>query len=304
LATSIIPKRFLNPYLVLAIGLLATSTAAIFIRLAQEENLNSMVIAAGRMIVASLILTPGVLGRYRAELRQLDGRDWLLCLFGGAILAVHFAAWISSLEYTSVVASVVLVTTNPLFVALLSYPLLGEKVNRMVIGGILLAFVGGVIVALSGDAGDPPTRPDALLGNGLAVIGAIAAASYFIIGRRVRARLSVIPYIWLVYSAAAFFLALVVLGTGESFTGYSTAGYVWLIALGLVPQLIGHSAFNYALGYLPAAYVSLIVLGEPIGSGILAFFLLGEIPAALALLGLAIILTGIAIASRQSPQTE
>lgn len=299
MTTYLIPQRFRNPYLILAIGLLATSTAAIFIRLAQEENLTSMVIAAGRMMVASLILTPSALGRYRDELRQLAWEDWIWCLGGGVILAIHFAAWISSLEYTSVVASVVLVTTNPLFVAVLSYPLLGEKVNRGVIVGIVIAFVGGCIVAFSGDAGDPPTRPDALLGNGLAVIGAMAAAGYFMVGRRVRARLSIIPYIWLVYSAAAVILIGVVLMNGDAFTGYSAAGYLWLVALGVVPQLIGHSSFNYALGYLPAAYVSLIVLGEPIGSGILAFLFLGETPTALALAGSAVILVGIFIASRQ-----
>ncbi|MFP4323049.1 MAG: DMT family transporter [Anaerolineales bacterium] len=295
-----------NPIAVLVIGLFAVSTAAIFIRLAQQEGVSSLEISGARLLIAALVLTPWVLRRHLPELRRLSAAELGLCALAGAVLSGHFAAWISSLEYTSVTASVVLVTTNPLFVALLSVPLLGEHVSRPVLLGILLAFLGSVIVALSGDAGNPPTRPDALLGNGLAVLGAVAAALYFIIGRRLRAKLSIFVYIWLVYSAAAVCM-LVVLGLqGAPVAQHSALGYVWLLALGLIPQLIGHSAFNYALGYLPAAFVSLVVLGEPIGSTILAVLVLGEVPSLPVLLGAAVILTGIAIGSRQpraKPQT-
>lgn len=297
------PPRW-NPYVVMALGLLAVSTAAILIRLAQEEGMPSLVIAAGRMLVALVVLTPFTWRAYQHELRGLSRKELGLCLLGGAFLGVHFAAWISSLEYTSVVASVVLVTTNPLFVALLSYPLLGEKVSRPVLFGIGLAFIGGILVALSGDAGDPPTRPEPLLGNGLAVIGAIAAAAYFLVGRRIRAKLSLIPYIWLVYGSSAIFLLGVAILRGESFGGYAPIAYVWLLAMGLIPQLIGHSAFNYALGYLPAAFVSLVVLGEPVGSGILAFIFLGETPQPVALLGALIILGGLFLASYQRQETS
>lgn len=293
-----------HPYLALFLGLFAMATAAIFIRLAQGEGIPSLAIAAGRMLVALTVLTPVALGRYAHELRRLSGLDYLLCAVGGVFLALHFAAWISSLEYTSVVASAVLVTTNPLFVILLSFPLLGERVNRTVVYGILLAFVGGVIVALSGDAGDPPTRAAPLLGNGLAVIGAICAAVYFIVGRRVRPKLSIIPYIWLVYGIAAICLTVAMTIQGQSLFGWSAMGYVWLVAMGLIPQLLGHSSFNYALGYLPAAFVSLVVLGEPIGSTLLAMAFLGEIPAFLSLVGSVIILLGIAVASRQQPAPE
>jgi drug/metabolite transporter (DMT)-like permease len=292
-----------NPYIVLFIGLCAVSAAAIFIRVAQEENMPSLVIAAGRMSVAALVLTPITLWRYRPELGQLSKRDVLLCILSGVVLGLHFATWISSLEYTSVVASVVLVTTNPLFVALLSFPLLGEKVSRPIVLGIILAFVGGTIVAVSGDAGDPPTRAEPLLGNALAVAGAICAAVYFIIGRRVRARLSIVPYIWLVYGVAAGTLLAMALLRGQSFAGYSTVGYLCLLALGLIPQLVGHSAYNYALGYLPAALVSLTALGESIGSTVLALIFLDEVPELLSVVGSAIILTGIMVASRAPKAT-
>lgn len=290
-----------TPHLALLLGVIAVSFAAIFIRVSQEEGVPSLVIAAGRLIIASLILTPIALTRYPQELRQLERRDLLFCLLSGAVLAVHFATWISSLEFTSVVASVVLVTTNPLFVALLSLPLLGERVSRPVAIGIVLAFIGGVIVAISGDAGDPPTRSAPLLGNALAIMGALAASIYLLIGRRVRGKLSLIPYIWLVYGTGALVLATVVLLSNLSFFGYSTLGYLGIVAMAIFPQLLGHSSFNYALGHLPAAFVSLVILVEPIGSAILAIIFLGEVPGELVIVGAAFILVGVGVATRRNP---
>jgi len=287
----------------MAVGVFAVSTAAIFTRLAQGEALPSLLIAAARMIVAALVLTPLALLRYRAELRALSRAELGWCVAAALALVVHFAAWITSLEYTSVVASVVLVTTNPLFVALLSFPMLGERVPRVVWVGILLAFVGGVIVALSGDAGDPPTRSAPLLGNVLALVGAVGASVYLMIGRRLRVRMAVVTYAWVVYSMAALGLLALALLNGEKLGGYSTLGYAWLLMLGLVPQLIGHSSFNYALGFLPAAFVSVVILGEPVGSGILAVFVLNEYPTPLALVGSVIVLAGIYIATRKPVST-
>lgn len=282
-------------YGMLFVGILAVSSAAILIRGAQAENIPSLVIATGRLLIASLILTPFALGSYPHELKNLTWQDIGLCILSGAFLGAHFATWITSLEYTSVVASVVLVTTNPLFVALLSFPLLGERVQRRTFFGILIAFVGSVLVALSDDAGEAPTRSAPMLGNALAVAGAIAIAFYLIIGRRIRAKLSVIPYIWLVYGTAA--LAMLPVFLFESPTGYSVSGYLAVVALGIFPQLIGHSSFNYALGHFPAAYVSLMALAEPIGSALLAILFLGEMPALVAGIGSLIILIGVGYAN-------
>lgn len=287
-----------QPYAALALGLLAVSSAAILIRLAQDDGAPSLVLAAARLSVAALVLTPFALGRQRAELRALRPSDLRWAMVSGVMLGVHFATWISSLEYTAVVNSVTIVTTNPLWVALLSPFVLGEKLNRWVLLGLALALCGGVMVGLSGEAGDPPTRNDPWLGNLLALIGALVVAIYFMIGRSLRARLSVVTYAWLVYGAAAIVLVGAVLVAGQPVGGFPARVYVWMLLLGLVPQLVGHSSFNYALGYLPAAFVSLIVLGEPIGSGVLAILLLDEWPVALQLVGAALILSGIALASR------
>lgn len=288
------------PFLVLAIGLFAVSTAAIFIRLAQEGGAPSLVISAARLCVATVILTPIVLRRHRAELASISREDLVWALASGVVLGLHFASWITSLEYTAVVNSVTLVTTNSLWVALLAPFVLGEKLDRAVLVGLALAMGGGILVAYtSAEAGDPPTRHDPWLGNGLALMGAFMAAVYFVIGRRLRARLGVIVYIWVVYGIAAIVLVLAVLVSGQPVTGFSGQTYLWLLLMGLFPQLIGHSSFNYALGYFPAAYVSLIVLIEPVGSGFLAMIFLDEWPVVLQLVGATLILIGIAVASRE-----
>jgi len=290
-----------RPYAAMLIGVIAVSFAAIFIRLAQKESAPSLVLAAARLSVATLVLTPVVLRRHRAELRAVRRSDLLWAIVSGAVLGLHFATWITSLEYTAVVNSVTLVTTSPLWVALLAPLLLGERLSRATIIGLMLAIGGGVLVGVSASAGDPPTRHDPWLGNGLALVGAVAAAIYLIIGRRLRARWGLLVYIWLVYGVAALLLVAVVIVSGAQVSGLPGTVYLWMILLGLVPQLIGHSSFNYALGYLPAAYVSLVILGEPIGSGLLAMALLEEWPVPLQIAGSALILVGIGVASRERP---
>lgn len=289
------------PYAALVLGVFAVSTAAIFIRLAQSNEAPSLVLAAARMSVAALALTPVVLLRHRAELRRIAFDDLKWALVAGGALGVHFATWISSLEYTAVVNSVTIVTTAPLWVALASPLVLREAISRRTAVGITVALGGGLIVGLSGAAGAPPTRHDPLLGNGLALVGAWAAAVYFLLGRRLRARLSVTLYIWLVYSTAAILLVGVVAAAGQPVAGFGADTYLWMALLGLVPQLIGHSALNFALGYFPAAYVSLVVLGEPIGSGLLAILFLDEWPVPLQLGGTALVLIGIALATLERP---
>ena len=301
-------RPLVPPLLAIPVGILAVSTASIFIRFIQAEGVSSLVIAALRLTIACLILAPIALQRHRDELRILNKREIFLALLSGAFLAVHFATWITSLEYTTVASSVVFVSTSPLWVAILAPLTIKEPVSRVILIGMGLALVGGVIVGLSdsctfggGSIDCPPLSNffagKAFLGDALALAGAFAAAGYFLIGRRVREKVSLIPYIFLVYGMAAVILVIIMLAAGESPFGYSPQIYIWLILLALIPQLLGHSTFNWALGYLSAAYVSITLLGEPIGSAILAFFILDEVPSGLMLFGAILILIGILIAS-------
>jgi len=287
------------PLLGIVVGIAAVSSASILIRFAQREA-PSLVIATARLTLASLILAPLALTRYRAEYRQLTRADGWLAVFSGIFLALHFATWISSLEYTTVASSVVLVSASPLFVAIASWLFLREKAGRPVILGLGVALAGGVIVGLTDRGG---VMRNALLGDVLALGGALAVTGYWIIGRRLRARLSLVPYIAIVYGTAAVTLVLMTGVAQQTLVGYSPSVYLCFLLLALGPQLLGHSSFNWALAHLPATFVSVATLGEPIGSTILAYLILRETPTPLKIVGAALILVGIIIVSHKTAES-
>lgn len=301
------PRPRIPPAFALLIGILAVSTASIFIRYAQDYA-PSVVIAVYRLALATLVLAPFALTRHRAELRQLSTFDLFLALLAGIFLAIHFATWISSLEFTTVASSVVLVTTTPLWVALFAPLALREPLSRPVMVGLSIALLGGMVVGLSDTCSwsrshitcpsiQEMIKGKALLGDTLALMGAWMASGYLIIGRRLRARLSLISYIFVVYGMAALVLICIMLVTRQSAWGYPPHAFLWFALLALVPQLLGHSTFNWALRYLPAAYVAITLLGEPVGSTILAYILLEETPTYLKVIGAILILAGILVAS-------
>ena len=210
------PSRHTIP-LVLLGGILAVSTASIFIRFAQGEGVPSLVIAAARLTLASLVLAPYTLTRHRAELRGLSRRDLVLAILSGLFLAFHFAAWITSLQYTTVASSVVLVTTTPLWVAILSPLVLKEKVSRNTQVGMILALVGGIVVGVSDSCANLGGNfscifspglftGKAFLGDLLSLVGAWMATGYMLAGRKLRVKMTLIPYITLVYSTSAVIL--------------------------------------------------------------------------------------------------
>lgn len=299
-----------TPYLIVPVGILAVSTASLFIRFAQEYT-SSITIAAFRLGLAALILLPYAVIKHGRELRSLTPSDLKFAFLAGLILAVHFASWITSLEYTSVASSVVLVTTTPLWVSLMAPIFLKERTPRIAFLGMGIALLGGVIIAatdvciwqsggLQCQLNPGSTAVETLLGDFLALFGAIAAASYLMIGRHLRRKVSLTPYVFLVFSAAAIFLVIAMLildGIPPLFPGQV---YLWLILLAVVPQLLGHSIFNWSLKYLPTGYVAVNLLGEPVGSIILAYFFLDEVPPAVKIIGAILILAGIALASFRS----
>lgn len=307
-------KPAFPPKLILFFGILAVSTASIFIRLAQAEA-PSLVIAALRMGMAALLLAPVVFLHRRHELQHLSASDWRTLALSGFFLALHFAAWITSLEYTSIASSVVLVTTTPLWVAIASPLLLREKITRSLAIGLLLALAGGIITASAQNCGFARgsfscnfdgawLQGSSMIGNLLAWLGALFAASYLMVGKKMRSRVDMLVYIFVVYCAAAIFLLAGVLLKGDALTGYSTNFYFYALLLAVIPQLIGHSAYNWALGYLPATYVSISLLGEPIGTILLAFLLLRSTPGWLEIGGGLLILAGITLASLDRSQQQ
>lgn len=281
----------------LLIGVLAVSTASTFIRRAQE-TMPSLAVATWRLTSASLLLAPFALQRCRREWRALPRKAWLLTIVSGIFLALHFYAWITALSLTSVAAAVVLVTTSPLFVALISYIFFKERLSLAMLLGMLVAFVGSGVIAW-GDLSDAASHY--VLGDLLALIGALMVAIYMLIGRRVRAKLSLLGYIFPVYGVAALTLLLLSLLSGMPLGGYPPESWLWIGLLALIPQILGHSSFNWALGHLSATYVALATLAEPLASTLLAWVVLGEPPTLFAVLGGGLILFGLLVSSLKRP---
>jgi len=275
--------------------MLAVSSAAILVSLARMEGVPALVIAALRMTVAAIVVVPIALLRCRQEVRALGAREILMALASGVLLALHFAFWIGSLDYTSVMSSVVFVSTNPLFVGLASVLILRERLGIATVAGILVAAIGGVVIGL-GDLGQ--SGGQSLKGDLLALLGAVSVSGYLLIGRRLRKCMSLMLYVGITYATAAVALLSVLVMTSARLTGYSSAGYLWVALLAAGPQLLGHSAYNWALKYVSATLVTVALLAEPVGATLLAIAVLGQVPSIVGLMGGVCILTGIVLAAR------
>lgn len=270
--------------LILFGGVAAISTSAVLIRLAVAEP---GVIAFYRLLFATIMLAPWAVKQSRQV--TLGKKDFLAALAGGTFLALHFLFWMTSLEQTSVASSVVLVTTQPLWVFLLSVCFLQEKPTRAMWAGLALALAGSMVVVFTQAEGGQSR----LAGNLLAVAGAIMMASYFLVGRRLRRRLPLALYSALVYGSSSIVLALFILVRGVRPWGYEPTTWLIFASLAFIPTILGHNSLNWALKYLPATMVSVVILGEPLGASILAALILHEVPAALEVLGSLLTLGGI-----------
>lgn len=278
-------------YAVIFIGILSISLASILIKLCSAP---AMVIASYRLGVASLFFVSTCLVKRTNPLAAFTRRDLLLAMGSGLFLSLHFAAWITSLKYTSVANSVVLMATMPIFVGLGSLLFLKERWTRHLSFGMVLTIAGAVTMS----ANKLGAGQSSAIGNALALCGAIAGAGYYLLGRDLRARVNTIEYVTVVYAITAVILILLTTSFRFNFTNYGLKVFVLFFLLALVPQVIGHTSFNWALRHVSAATVSVLTLGEPIGAPILAFFILGEKITAIQLIGGMLILIGVALALR------
>lgn len=287
-------------FAVLGVALAAVSFAAIFIRWADAPG---VVVALYRMLVAAAVMAPLTRrGLRRTPFTRVGARTTLLA---GVMLALHFATWITSLTYTTVAASVSLAATAPLWVALLAWAFQRRPPSALTLLGALIAVAGAAVIgyadagaASGGAAGGRP-----LLGDGLALTGAAAAGAYLLLGRHAQAHgLGLQAYAGSAYAVAALVLAPLPLVVGAPYLGYPSATYLAVIALALVPQLVGHTGINYAAKHLDTTLVASALLLEPIGAGLLALLLFREQPAPLTVVGAAVLLVGVAVTSRAQAQ--
>lgn len=281
----------------LLVGVVAVSSAAVLIRLADAP---ALAIAFWRTLGGTVALAPLAWGAARRQ--PPPRRLWSRMVASGVLLALHFALWIGSLSYTTVASSVTLVTMSPLFVAFGAARFLGEAPSRRTWLGMATTMVGAVVIGL-GDLVDIELGVRALIGDLMALGGAVAVAGYLLIGRSARRQVPTSVYASVVYGTAALVLAAASLLAGAALGGYPAG--TWLALLGLVvgPQLLGHTVFNALLSTVTATLVSIVVLSEPVGATLLAWLALGETPAALFWVGAPLILAGVAIATtREVPE--
>jgi drug/metabolite transporter (DMT)-like permease len=274
----------------LCAGMAVIGFAPILVRWAAEAP--PMAVVAWRTAVAAAVIVPLTLMRAGPAVRALSGRDWLLSSVAGVFLGLHFSAWTISIYHTSVASASVLVTSSPLFIAVLGWIVLRDRLSPRTIGAIGAGMLGAAMIALADTTAG--NFPRAAYGNALALSAALLVAVYLLIGRAIRQRVDLLAYLLPAYLAAAAttWIAAAIDGTPLMQPLY-IIGLSALLALG--PQLVGHSAFNYAIRFVPAALVGLATLAEPVVGTLLAFLIFAETPPPLALMGGVVVLAAIAI---------
>lgn len=279
-------KPKIHPYIPIFIGVISVSLSAIFVKLANAE---AGVIAFYRMFFSVLIMAPLFFWKYSNEIKELRIRDWLFSSIAGIFLAFHFILWFESLNYTSVASSTVLVTLQPLFAFIGTYFFFKENITLKTIFAGVIAIAGSILISW----GDFKLSGTAFYGDMLALIACALVTAYFLFGQDVRKRLSLVTYTMLVYAVSTITLLIYVLIKGESFGPYSTMDWIWFILLAIVPNLFGHTLFNWSIKYVSTNVVSIAILFEPIGAAILALLIFKEYLIATQIIGGFIVIVGI-----------
>lgn len=288
-------KPIVNPYLAVLVGVFAVSFSALFVRLATAP---ALIIATYRLLFTFLLLAPYALIRHRSDLVALPWQQRGLAAASGLCLALHLVTWFISLRYTSVASSVVLVTTQPVFVVIGSWIFFRERVSRLAMVGGALALCGSFIIG----AADFQIGKEAFFGDLLALAAAIMVSGYLLIGRRLRGGISLPVYTFYTYGSSAVALIIASVATNTPFAPYPARDWILFLALAIVCTVIGHTVFNWVLRYVQASVVSVSVLGEPLGAILWASVFLREYPTLRQMVGACFIFGGLFIFTRFSAQ--
>lgn len=281
-------KPAIHPYIPIMIGVFSVALSAIFVKMTSAD---SGVTAFYRMLFSVLIMSPVFFLKYTHEIKKLSKRDWAFASIAGVFLSFHFILWFESLNYTSVASSTVLVTLQPLFAFAGTYFFFKEKVSIKTLIAGAIAIAGSVLIGY----GDFKVSGSALYGDLLALIACALITAYLLFGQDVRKRLSLVTYTFVVYSVSTITLFFYILFKGESFGPYPTSEWMWFLLLAIIPNLLGHTLFNWALKWVSTNVISIAILFEPIGAAILAYFILGEYLSVSQIVGGSVVLAGITL---------
>jgi len=275
-------------FLALVISVLSISSAATLIRLA---DVPALVVASYRMLLASAILW---MAAPLTKCHKIKDIHWKSVVGAAFFLALHFGFWITSLNTTSVASSLVLVTMNPIVVALGSTYFLKEPPARALVIGTIVSILGCAVLVI----GEGFSFSSSLTGNFFALGGAIAMSCYMMIGRHAASRGELFRYITWVYSIAAILLSVAAIIAGQSLVIHSSRSFLFIFLIALIPQIIGHTLINWSLKYLHASYLAAAILIEPLAGTLIAYLILAEKFSVFSCLGGILILAGVATAFR------
>lgn len=281
-------RPVVHPYIPIIIGVISVALSAIFVKLVAAD---AGVIAFYRMFFSVLMMLPIFLLKYRKELLVFRRKDWIYSAIAGLFLAFHFIFWFESLNYTSVASSTVLVTLQPIFAFAGTYFFFKEKLSIKTILSAVVAIAGSVVISW----GDFKVSGMALYGDMLALIGCALITAYLLLGQDVRKRITLVTYTFVVYSFSTIVLFFYVLIKGESFGPYAGMDWFWFVMLALIPNLLGHTLFNWALKWVSTNVISIAILFEPVGASILAYYVFHETLSTSQIIGGLIVITGILI---------
>ena len=281
-------KPTIHPYIPIIVGVFSVAMSAIFVKMTSAD---SGVTAFYRMLFSVLIMSPIFFLKYTHEIKKLSKRDWVFTTVAGVFLAFHFILWFESLNYTSVASSTVLVTLQPLFAFAGTYFFFNEKLSIKTLVAGTIAILGSVLIGY----GDFKVNGSALYGDLLALIACALITAYLLFGQDVRKRLSLVTYTFVVYGISTITLFFYILFKGESFGPYPASEWMWFLLLALIPNLLGHTLFNWALKWVSTNVISIAILFEPVGAAILAYFVFGEYLSISQIVGGSVVLAGISL---------
>ncbi|ALS79181.1 DMT family transporter [Planococcus kocurii] len=281
-------KPAIHPYIPIMIGVFSVALSAIFVKMTSAD---SGVTAFYRMLFSVLIMSPVFFLKYTHEIKKLSKRDWVFASIAGVFLSFHFILWFESLNYTSVASSTVLVTLQPLFAFAGTYFFFKEKVSIKTLIAGAIAIAGSVLIGY----GDFKVSGSALYGDLLALVACALITAYLLFGQDVRKRLSLVTYTFVVYGVSTITLFFYIVFKGESFGPYPASEWMWFLLLAIIPNLLGHTLFNWALKWVSTNVISIAILFEPIGAAILAYFILGEYLSVSQIVGGSVVLAGITL---------
>ncbi len=282
-----------------AISIFAWSFGPVCVRFAFQYDLPPALVAFGRMITGSVMFAPYIVYRGQREIRRMPARSRWLAVAAGALFGMNITLMATSLTHISIMINQALIATIPIWVAVFEVTLLKGQLSRAIWSGIIVALGGGLAVAFA-SAGAPAISEDGNPGLGvlLAAISACSAALYITIGRKVRSSTSFIPYIWLVYTAGAAVTLLIIAFTRVSLVGYDIRGYLWVLLLAILAQIIGHGVLNFVLKYVSPTVITVTAQIMPALAAFWAFAIFSEIPTSWQVLGSALLLLGVTIVLR------